>query len=126
MNNSFFGKTVKILGTTKAWSYCKIEKDIPIMWWSQTLKLSGYPTLFGKKLIMRKTEVKVNKTVYLGQKILGLIKTLMYETHYDYMHPKYGSKVILCYMDMFYVWDKERRFLQRHCKRYKRIIKEGW
>ena len=45
----------------------------------------------------------MNKTVYLGQKILGLIKTLMYETHYGYMHPKCGSKVILCYMDMFYV-----------------------
>ena len=41
----------------------------------------------------------MNKPVYLGQAILDLSKTLMYEFHYDYMRPKYGSKVKLCYMD---------------------------
>ena len=41
----------------------------------------------------------MNKPVYLGQAILDLSKTLMYEFHYDYMMPKYGSKVKLCYMD---------------------------
>ena len=48
---------------------------------------------------MRKTEIKMNKTVYFGQAILDLSKTLMYEFHYDYMRPKYGSKARLCYMD---------------------------
>ena len=48
---------------------------------------------------MGNTEIKVNKPVYLGQAILDLSKTLMYEFHYDYMRPKYGSKVKLCYMD---------------------------
>ena len=48
---------------------------------------------------MGKTEIKMNKLVYLGQAILDLSKTLMYEFHYDYMRPKYGSKVKLCYMD---------------------------
>ena len=33
------------------------------------------------------------------QAILDLSKTLMYEFHYEYMRPKYGSKVKLCYMD---------------------------
>ena len=37
--------------------------------------------------------------MYLGQAILELSKTLMYEFHYDYMGPKYGSKVNFCYMD---------------------------
>ena len=41
----------------------------------------------------------MNKPVYLGQAILDLSKTLMYEFHYDYMRPRYGSKVDLCYMD---------------------------
>ena len=41
----------------------------------------------------------MNKPVYLGQAILDLRKTLMYEFHYDYMRPKYGSKVNLCYME---------------------------
>ena len=37
--------------------------------------------------------------MYLGQAILDLSKMGMYEFHYDYMKPKYGSKVQLCYMD---------------------------
>ena len=41
----------------------------------------------------------MNKPVYLGQAMLDLSKTLMYEFHYDYMRPKYGSKTKLCYMD---------------------------
>ena len=41
----------------------------------------------------------MNTAVYLGQAILDLSKTLMYEFHYDYMRPRYGSKVGLCYMD---------------------------
>ena len=48
---------------------------------------------------MGKTEIMMNKPVYLGQAILDLSKTLMYEFHYDYMRPKYSSKVNLCYMD---------------------------
>ena len=30
---------------------------------------------------------------------IDLIKTLMYEFHYDYMRSRYGSKFNLCYMD---------------------------
>ena len=48
---------------------------------------------------MGKTEIMMKKPVYLGQAILHLSKTLMYEFHYDYMRPKYGSKVKLCHMD---------------------------
>ena len=60
----------------------------------------GYP--FSKHLFaveIGKTEIKMNKPVYLGQAILDLSKTLMYEFHYDYMRPKYGSKFNSCYMD---------------------------
>ena len=48
---------------------------------------------------MKKTEVKMNKPIYLGQAILDLSKTLMYEFWYDYVKPKYGDKAALCYMD---------------------------
>ena len=60
----------------------------------------GYP--FSKHLLaveIGKTEIKMNKPVYLRQAILYLSKTLMYEFCYDYMRPKYGSKAKLCYMD---------------------------
>ena len=46
-----------------------------------------------------KREITMNKPVYLGQAILDLSKTLMHEFHCDYMRPRYGSKVKLCYMD---------------------------
>ena len=62
----------------------------------------GYPfskELFAVEMEMGKTEIKMNKPVYLEQAILDLSETLMYEFHYDYMRPKYGSKVKLCYMD---------------------------
>ena len=48
---------------------------------------------------MGKVKVVMNKTVYLGQAILDLSKIIMYEFHYDYMLPKYGKNIKLCYMD---------------------------
>ena len=48
---------------------------------------------------MKKTEVKMNKPIYLGQAILDLSKTLMFEFWYDYIVPKYDDKIKLCYID---------------------------
>ena len=48
---------------------------------------------------MKMTKVKMNKPVYLALSILEISKILMYEFWYDYMKPKYGDNVKLCYMD---------------------------
>ena len=48
---------------------------------------------------MRRTKVKMKKTIYLGLSILAINKLLMYEFWYDYMKPKYDDNVKLCYMD---------------------------
>ena len=48
---------------------------------------------------MKKTKVIMNKSAYLSLSILEISKILMYEFCYDYMKPKYGDKVKLCYMD---------------------------
>ena len=48
---------------------------------------------------MTKTQILINKTVYLGLSILDLSKTIMYEFWYDYIKLKYGEKAKLCYMD---------------------------
>ena len=48
---------------------------------------------------MKKTEVRMNKPIYLGQAILDLSKTLIYEFWYDYIKPMYGDKARLCYTD---------------------------
>ena len=48
---------------------------------------------------MNKTTVKMNKPISLGQSILDINKTLMYEFWYGYLKPKYGDKIKLCYTD---------------------------
>ena len=48
---------------------------------------------------MGKVKVVMNKPVYLGQAILDLTEIIMYKFHYDYMLPKYGNYLKLCYMD---------------------------
>ena len=48
---------------------------------------------------MKKTEVKINKPTYLGQTVLDLSKTLMYDFWYHNLKPIYGDKIKLCYTD---------------------------
>ena len=51
----------------------------------------------------------MNKSVYLGLKILKITKIVMYQFWYDYVKPKYGEKLKLCYMDIdsFIVYIKQ-------------------
>ena len=60
-------------------------------------------TLLGPDLMgyeMGKMRVVTNKPVYLGQAILELNKTIMYQFHCDYMKRKYDDgELKLCYMD---------------------------
>ena len=73
----------------------------------QRSKLASEPNYHSTKYIskdllimeMKKVEIKMNKPIYLGQAILDISKTLMYEFWYDYIKPKYGDKARLCYMD---------------------------
>ena len=70
-------------------------------------KLASEPNYHSTKCIskhllvmeMKKTEVKINKPIYLGQAVLDLSKTLMFEFWYDYLKPMYGDKIRLCYID---------------------------
>ena len=48
---------------------------------------------------MSKTELLMNKPMYLGLSILELSKILMYEFWYDYVKPKYGKKSKFCSMN---------------------------
>ena len=99
MNNSVFGKTmenirkhrdIKLVTTDKKRNKLVSEPNYhTINYISEDLSI----------IEMNKTKVKKNKPIYLGLSILEISKILMYEFWYDYMKPKYGNNVKLCYMD---------------------------
>ena len=99
MNNSVFGKTIENI--RKRQNIYLIDNR------KKALRLSSRPnfdryTIFDKNLIaihMLKTEVYFNKPVYVGQAILDLSKTLMFNFHYTYIKKKYGNKAELLFTD---------------------------
>ena len=97
MNNSVFGKTMENVRNHRDIKIVTMDKRRSIL----ALEPNYHSTKCISKdlLIMKKTEVKMNKAIYLGQAILDLSKTHMYEFWYDYIKPKYGDKARLCYMD---------------------------
>ena len=99
MNNSVFGKTMENIRNHRDMKLVTNEQKYKKYVMKPNFKDS---VQFSENLIgveLGKTEVMMNKPVYLGQAILDLSKTVMYEFHYDYVKPKYGSKVQLAYMD---------------------------
>ena len=58
----------------------------------------------------RKTHILTNKPFYLGLSILEIIKIVIYVFWFDYVKPKYGKKVKLCYVyiDLFTVYIKAK------------------
>ena len=99
MNNSVFGKTMENVRNHRDIKLVTSDKRRSI--------LASEPNYHSSKRIskdlmimeMKKVEVKMNKPIYLGQAILDISKTLMYEFWYDYIKPKYEDKARLCYMD---------------------------
>ena len=68
----------------------------------QLVSQPNYHQCFSEHLMaieLKKTKVYMNKPIYIGQAVLDISKTLMYTFYYDYLKPKYGYKVKLCYMD---------------------------
>ena len=71
------------------------------------VKISSKPnferlTIFDENLVavhMKKTEVYFNKPIYVGQAILDLSKTLMFDFHYNYIRKNYDNKAELLFTD---------------------------
>ena len=99
MNNEVFGKTmenvrkhrdIKLVTTDKKKSKLVSEPNYHTMnYISEDLSI----------IEMKRTNVKMNKPIYLRLSILEISTLLMYEFWYDYMKPKYGDNIKLCYMD---------------------------
>ena len=63
---------------------------------------------------MRKTQITMNKPVYLGLSILDLSETVMCGFWYDYIKPQYGEKAKFCFMetDSFIIHYKNKIFIK--------------
>ena len=99
MNNSVFGKTMENVRKHRDIKLVKTDRRR-----NQLMSEPNYHAIkcFAENLAaieMKKTKVKMNKPIYLGLSILEISKILMYEFWYDYLKPKYGDNVKLCYMD---------------------------
>ena len=99
MNNSVFGKTMENI---------RNRVNVKLVDSGEQLKkLIAKPNynsrkIFNENLVsvhMKKTSLTMNKPVYLGMSILDLSKTVMYDFHYRYIKPKYGSKAKLLFTD---------------------------
>jgi hypothetical protein len=99
MNNCVFGKTME-----------NIRKHIDVKLVKtkeRAQKLVNKPNfssfkIFTENLVaihMKKTKLKFDKPVYVGQAILDLSKTLMYDFHYNTIKTKYGSNARLLFTD---------------------------
>ena len=99
MNNSVFGKTMRNVRNHRDIKIVTMDKRRSILASEPNYHSTKYISKDLLIMEMKKTEVKMNKPIYLGQAILDLSKTLMYEFWYDYIKPKYGDKARLCYMD---------------------------
>ena len=100
MNNSVFGKTMENIRHHRDIKLVNNKED----YLKQVMKPNFKGgTLMGADLMsceMGKVKVKMNKPVYLGQAILDLSKTIMYEFHYNYIKRKYNENNLkLLYMD---------------------------
>ena len=99
MNNIVFGKTIENIRKRQNVELVDDRK--------KARKLTSKPnfdraTIFDENLVavhMKKTEVYFNKPIFVGQAILDLSKTLMFDFHYNYIRKKYGNKAELLFTD---------------------------
>ena len=99
MNNAVFVKTMENMRKHKDIKLVPTEKRRNYLVSEQNYHTTKF---FMNNLLaieMKKTQIMMNKPVYLGLSILDLSKTGMYEFQYDYLKPKYGENVKFYYMD---------------------------
>jgi len=99
MNNSVYGKTLQ---NVRKQQNIKLISDDKLL-----NKYLSHPGLINRKIFdedlvavhMIKEKLKLNKPIYVGFAVLELSKWLMYDFHYGFIKPKYGSDAQLLFTD---------------------------
>ena len=99
MNNSVFGKTMENV---------RKRRNIQLVYdFRKFRKLVAKPnydhaTIVTENMVavhMKKTRIEFRKPIFVGQAILDISKTCMFEFHYGYVKEKWGEKAKLCFTD---------------------------
>ena len=99
MNNSACGKTMENVRNHRDIRLVTTHKRRCILASEPNYYLTKYISNYLLIMEMKMTEVRMNKPIYLGQAILDLSKTLIYEFWYNHIKPMYRDKARLCYTD---------------------------
>ena len=99
MNNAVFGKTMENIRKHRDIKLVTADKKRNKLVSEPNYHTMNYISEDLSIIEMNKTRLKMNKPIYLELSILDISKILMYEFWYNYMKPKYGNDVKLCYMD---------------------------
>ena len=98
MNNAIFAKSMKNVKKHRKIKLVTTERRRNYIVSKPNSHTTKFFTENLSAIEMRKTQILMNKSVYLGFSILGLSKIVIYEFWYDYLKPKYGENPKLCYM----------------------------
>ncbi|XP_037906157.1 uncharacterized protein LOC119648468 [Hermetia illucens] len=102
MNNAVFGKTME---NVRKHSIVKLVTQWSGRYGAESLIAKPEfkaSTVFNENLVaieLNKSEIYVNKPIYVGMCILDLAKITIYDFHYNYMIPEFGFNCSLCYTD---------------------------
>ena len=99
MNNEVFGKTIENIRKNRNIKLVTTERRRNYLVSQPNFHTAKFITENLLVIEIRKTQILMNKPVYLGLAILDLSKTVMYELWYNYVKRKYGENVKFCYMD---------------------------
>ena len=98
-NNSVFGKAMENVRNHRGIRIVTTDKPRSILASEPNYHSTEYISKVLLIMEMKKTEVVMNKPINLGQAVLDISKSLIYEFWYDYIKPKFGDKARLFYMD---------------------------
>lgn len=98
-NNAIYGKTNE-----------NVENHITVKFAanpSRAMHFAGQPRTTGFRVFssgltaykLQRTQVKYNRPIIIGAAILDISRTLVYDFHYSYVLPKYGSNARLLFTD---------------------------
>lgn len=99
MNNAVFGKTLENLRNRVDVKLAHTEKKLNKLVAKSFLKRFE---ILNENLIIfefEKVKLLLKRPIYIGQAVLDISKTIMYNFHYNYIKRKFGDRVQLCFTD---------------------------